>query len=390
MMKTFLLRTVAVTVIGVPFLAAQPADDTKLRQVIIFGRHSVRASLAPNSYLDSYSVRPYPVFSVAPGMLTANGAKLETILGGYYRLWLTREGLLTGNDAADAPWVYFRANAMERTRTTAQALAAGMLPAAAINVNSYADGASDPLFDAVGAGVARLDQAKAIAAVTGRLGGNSNSLAAAYGAELALTRSLLFGYPAGQTPAPVTPAGITDVTTLPIEITAGTAGTAVHLGGLEAVLLSTDPFIMQYAEGMPLSDVGWGQLGSGGVSQILRLYNLILDLGYRTPYVASVQSSNVASHIVRSMLQASTGNNIAGALGSPATKVITLIASDVNITGLAGLFHLDWLVPGYQPDYCGPGGAWCSNCGSRTAPASTSSAPVTGRKRWTSCATAAR
>jgi len=46
-----------------------------------------------------------------------------------------------------------------------------------------------------------------------------------------------------------------------------------------------------------------------------------------------------------------------GALGSPSTKVIVLIASDVNVCGLAGLFHIDWLVPGYQQDFCGPGGA---------------------------------
>ena len=46
-----------------------------------------------------------------------------------------------------------------------------------------------------------------------------------------------------------------------------------------------------------------------------------------------------------------------GALGNPSTKAIVLIASDSNITGLAGLFHLDWILPGYQADFCGPGGA---------------------------------
>ena len=48
---------------------------------------------------------------------------------------------------------------------------------------------------------------------------------------------------------------------------------------------------------------------------------------------------------------------MSGALGNPSTKVIALIASDVNITGLAGLFHLDWILPGYQADVCSPGGA---------------------------------
>jgi 4-phytase/acid phosphatase len=70
-----------------------------------------------------------------------------------------------------------------------------------------------------------------------------------------------------------------------------------------------------------------------------------------------MQSSNVASHIVRTMVQSATGNVMTGTLGTPSTKVVVLIASDVNVCGLAGLFHIDWLLPGYQQDFCSPGGA---------------------------------
>src|ERR1039458_6050046 len=118
--------------------------------------------LVANSTLNTFSVRPFPAFSVAPGLVTSNGSALETILGGYYRLWLTKENLLTGNDSADAAFVYFRANVLEKTtKVTAQAFAAGMLPAARVNVNLYQQG-SDPVFDPVGAGVALLDQRMAI------------------------------------------------------------------------------------------------------------------------------------------------------------------------------------------------------------------------------------
>jgi 4-phytase / acid phosphatase len=37
--------------------------------------------------------------------------------------------------------------------------------------------------------------------------------------------------------------------------------------------------------------------------------------------------------------------------------MIVLVGSDINIIGLPGLFHIDWTLPGYQPDFCGPGGA---------------------------------
>ncbi|MDR3701872.1 MAG: hypothetical protein P4L56_19640, partial [Candidatus Sulfopaludibacter sp.] len=82
-----------------------------------------------------------------------------------------------------------------------------------------------------------------------------------------------------------------------------------------------------------------------------------LDLVSRTPYLDRVQSSNLASHVVRSMVQTATGNAMTGSLGTPSTKVIALIASDTQIMGLAGLFHLDWILPGYQENFCAPGGA---------------------------------
>ncbi len=336
---------------------AQPVDDTQLKQVIIVGRHSVRASVTDNSTLNPYSAKPFPAFGVGTGILTPNGAKLETILGGYYRLWLTNEKLLTGNDSADANSVYFRANVIERTIATAQALATGMLPAASVNVNHFGPTTADPLFDPMDAGVALLDLRKALAAVQGRLADNGGALTSAYAAELALTRSVLFGYPTSQTPPPATPANTIDVTTIPIDLTIGTNFSPVNLGGLATVNNAIDPFIMEYADGMPASDVGWGQLTVGGISQTYRLTNLVLDLQWRTPYVAGVLSSNVASHVMRSLVQAATGNAMTGALGNPSTKVIVLIASDVNVTSFASLFHLDWILPGYQTNTCSPGGA---------------------------------
>jgi 4-phytase/acid phosphatase len=357
-MKIPHLSLVALAPLCFGFLTAQPVDDTQLKQVIIFGRHGVRTPLLPNSALNNFSQQPFPSFGVSGlGVLTPNGGAAETILGGYFRLWLTQQGLLTGKDSADAAFVYFWANATPLIFETAQAFWAGMLPAASVDVNSTPPPASDPLFDPVNAGIARLDEQRAVAAVNGRLGNNPASLGSAYSAELALTRSILFGYPLSQTPVPGTPFGKVDVTAAPIQVTAGNSTLPVNMGGLTDVIAAIDPFVMEYADGLPSADVGWGQLTSGGISQTFRLYDLILDLEFRTPYLARVQSSNVASHIVRSMVQASTGNAMTGTLGNPSTKIIMLTASNTNITGLAGLFHLDWILPGYQSDVCAPSGA---------------------------------
>jgi hypothetical protein len=138
----------------------------------------------------------------------------------------------------------------------------------------------------------------------------------------------------------------------------------------------------------PASDVGWGQLDAATISQIFRVYDALLDLEFRTPYLAGVQSSNVASHIVRSMVQAATGNAMTGALGTPSDKIVILTASNTNVTGIAGLFHLDWLVGGYQRDVAASAAPWSSSSANPRGPASSSSAPSISPRQWTSFATA--
>lgn len=202
-MNTHSVRLLTLALCCSRFLAAQPVDDTRAKQVIIFGRHAVRTPVLPNSILNNFSLQPYPEFSVSGvAVLTPNGRTNETLLGGYFRLWLTKEGLLTGHDSADANFVYFRANGTPLITETAQAFALGMLPAASVTVNSYAAPANDPLFNPVGAGVARLDYRMAVAAVNGRLGDNPQSLASAYAAESPSRARFCSTIPSAKLPCP--------------------------------------------------------------------------------------------------------------------------------------------------------------------------------------------
>jgi hypothetical protein len=76
----------------------------------------------------------------------------------------------------------------------------------------------------------------------------------------------------------------------------------------------------------------------------------------RQPYLARVQSSSAASHILRTMIQTISGTNLAGAFGDTNTQIHVIISSDYYVAGLAGLLGAHWLLPGYQPDFCPPGG----------------------------------
>jgi 4-phytase/acid phosphatase len=126
------------------------------------------------------------------------------------------------------------------------------------------------------------------------------------------------------------------------------------MGGLQSVLSAADPFVMQLADGL---EVGWGQLTPDQVSQLTRLVSLQFDIEMLSPYLNRVQSSNAASHVLRTMQQAILHRRVPGAFGNAKSRMVVVISSDAYVAGLAGLFNAHWQLPGYQPDFCAPGGA---------------------------------
>ena len=354
---TCLVVALAIAV-PVPAQTVNDADDgTTLKQIIIFGRHGIRSSTVAPSTLAQFSANPYPAFVGVPtGYLTPNGREAARLLGSYFRDYLLHEGLLTGADQTDLSRSYFRANSIQRSNVTAAMFGAGLIPGAAIPVHSYeiadngAPAVPDPVFDPVLAlpNVVTIDPDRAVTEVQGVFGSGA-ALASAYSGELALVRSVL------------TPPGPVDPTSQPITLTAYTpivaTGAAINVGGLNVTNAAIDPFVMQYADGFPLDDVAWGRLSLDTLSQLTRLVGLQVNIAMRTPYVNQVQSSNAASHVLRSMRQAILGWRLPGAFGNGTSRVLVIISSDYYVAGLAGLLRLHWTLPGYQPDFCAPGGA---------------------------------
>ncbi len=335
-------------------------DDTILKQIVIFGRHGVRSpTLSPAAYA-VYSPRPYPDFGVPTGYLTVHGQQAAVLLGTYYRNYLLAEGLLTGDATTDLGHSYFRANSIQRSNLTATMFGQGLIPGITIPVHSYPLNQTDPVFDPIAAGVAAVDANRAANEVQ-EVYNSGTALASAYSAEFSLIRSVLYNYQQGVEPPPPTPPGVTDPTAQPIPLDAVTTGVAtgnvVNLGGMTSAGQAADAFIMEYADGLPLADLAWGQLTMDTLSQQTRIATVAEAIDFRTPYLDRVQSSNTAAHILRSMKQAVLGEAIPGAFGSPTTQVLVVTSSDVFVTGLAGLLNAHWQLPGYQPDFCPPGGA---------------------------------
>jgi 4-phytase / acid phosphatase len=303
------------------------------------------------------------------GYLTPRGRQAATLLGAYFFDYLLYEGLLTGNTTTDMARLYFHANSIQRSNVTASYFGAGLIPGATVPVHSYALGATDPVFDPVAAGVATVDPARAVAEVQG-IYGSGTALASAYSGELALVRSVLYPpgtqpiNPAGSQPppnAPPGPQGSYDPTSIAFTFTANTpvtnAGASIKLGGLAYVQEALDPFVMQYADNFNSADVAWGRLTPDTLSQETRLVVQQINIQMRLPYISQVQSSNAASHVFRSMSQVISGSSLRGAFGTSKSKILAIISSDYYVAGLAGLLGLHWNLPGYQPDFCAPGGA---------------------------------
>jgi 4-phytase/acid phosphatase len=340
-------------------------DGTTLKQIIIFGRHSVRAPLTDATELSPFAVDPFPDFKVSPGRLTPHGKQAEILLGSYYRKYLLHEGLLTGNDRTDAERSYFRSNSVERSYVTAHAFGTGLIPRSKVGVHSYPfdDTASvpDPVFDPIRAKVVEVDTDRAVREARA-LFNNGKALASAYSGEYSLIRSVLFDYPLGTQPPPDTPKHKVDLTSQAITLTANPpaklyTGGVINVGGLMSVINVADPFIMQYADGLPLNKVAWGRLTPEQLSQQTRLVSLLFNIELLSPYLNKVQSSNAASHVLRAMEQIVTGEDIRGAFGNARSRTVVVISSDGYVAGLAGMLQLHWQLQGYQPDFCAPGGA---------------------------------
>ena len=107
----------------------------------------------------------------------------------------------------------------------------------------------------------------------------------------------------------------------------------------------SEVFLLEYAEGMPESDLGWGRLTKDKLIQILELHTAYADLARRTPYLARARGSNLLAHICASLEQAASGKPVAGALGQPGDALAILAGHDTNLSNLSGMLDLRWRVP---------------------------------------------
>jgi 4-phytase/acid phosphatase len=369
-MRNPLLRAAGCLLLAAGFtpglLAAPAAGGDDLKLVVILTRHGVRSPIHhADENLADFAAAAWPTWEVPPSYLTPHGKAQMTLMGAYYRARYTAAGLLQGDSALDGPRVFLRADSDQRTIETAQDLANGLLPGGHAAVHARPQNQPDPLFVPCKVPVGRPDRGLAIAAVFGRTGGDPRAVIEACAPEFALLHDVLYG------PGRPTPPGHLALTDLPVRVSSGGSDHVVDVHGpLEEGMRITDILILEYADGMPLKQVGWGRVTPATLTQLLRLHSLYFDLNQRTLYPAQVQASNLASHLLKTMQQAATGQPDPGAIAPPEAKLVFLIGHDTNIANLGGLLGAEWWLPETQEDPVLPGGALVFELRQRRADAS--------------------
>jgi 4-phytase/acid phosphatase len=314
-------------------VGAAGAPKPEIKYALIVSRHGVRSPTWDAARLNDYSTQTWPDWGVAPGELTPHGRAGVKLMGAYYREWLSKAGLFGATGCRDAARIYIHADAEQRTRETGRAFAESLLPGCEIPVAMEASG-KDPLFGGVG---------KADPALTGKAERDRLGPAAEVLTKYKLNFDALSYILTGGGSAHQSLMG-------PAQAEAGDGAAADIPAPLATASTLSEVFLLEYAEGMPESSLGWGRLTKERLLQVLELHEAYADVARRTPYVARTKGSNLLAHILASLEQAVSDKPVPGALGKPGGALAILAGHDTNLSNLSGMLDLSWKVPGQVPD----------------------------------------
>lgn len=323
-----------------PALAAPRVDaarDLRVERVVMLFRHGVRTPL-PGEAAESLAAQPWPIWSSPPSHLTAHGREAMRRLGVYDRALFAREGLLPSHGCPPPKAVEIWTNTAERTISSGEALAEGLAPGCSLKAGHFASDAKDPLFQPYEAGAVTLDPQVAVGAIKAATGG-ADRLIQPYGQALATLETIL-----GCGPAPKAPT--CDLLHQPGDIRiSGDAKGVDLIGPINPAGGTAEFLLMQYAEGMPPDQVGWGRASAARLAQVSRLHALMFDVYARPRYMAA----RLAGPLARRVLQRLTARS--------EPRLVMMVGHDDNIAALASLVGVHFQVPGYGYDDPPMGGA---------------------------------
>lgn len=340
-----------------PTGVAVAQSDEALQKVVIVSRHGVRNAIVGPAEMANWAKDPWPAWNVPLGDLTARGAQLATQMGRYYRQYLDKQGALTAEGCPARGAVYLYADVPQRTRFTAQALIDGLASGCGITYRTAGDVPVDRLFHPLGTGACKLDPMIAQTRVLERVGGNLNGLPRDLKAPFDTLQGVLdcckpilcAAYGKGES---------CKLPDLPTLLSPAADGSRIQLlGGLAIASTSAEMMLLEYADGKPLADVGWGRVTPEQMTQVFRLHTEASDLMQRTQYLARKMGTPLLYKVAAAVTSA---RSLGFGPPDPAVRearFVAYVGHDTNIFNLAGMLDTTWLQPGYQRNQTPPAGA---------------------------------
>lgn len=337
---------------GLSFAHAAPvaASPWVLERVVLLQRHGVRAPTDAPAALARYSAQPWPQWPVGPGELTDGGRRALAAMTSYIRARYVGLGLLPRAGCPASGRLYVWADsADQRTRASGAIMAAGLAPGCSITAQ-HAATRPDPLFHPLEAGICPFDARAARAQIMARVDGNLNALGAPYErARQALQAVLWPGV--GDCGASGARCSLTH---------GGNRLTAAHgklklSGPLKVGASLSENLLLEYTDGLPGSEVGWGRAASPSqLEQILPLHAGYADLMRRTPEIAASGGTPLA-HLMLLLLEErpAAGAFAAAPPVPPTARFVVLAGHDTNLSNVGSILGLDWTLP-HEPDSTAP------------------------------------
>ena len=244
---------------------------------------------------------------------------------------------------------YVEANTTQRTIASAKAVLAGLSPQCEVEVHSTVS-SFNPLFSPSMS--KDVDQQRIKDATSGRMADQPEWFTNAFARQLEKMHTMLI-----ECKGPGCNRTIPDFRS--VQVQSGIA-TPRDPRIENPVVLGADfaeNFLLQYTEGKPMMQVGWGRLSRADLNDLMQMNTQFHDFILRTPYTAQVGASHLAAHIRDTILSAASGKPTPNELGDPKDRFILLVGHDSNLSWLGGLLHLDWLLPDQTFNATPPGSA---------------------------------
>lgn len=331
-MKRLLFGLVALALIVQP-ACAEPV----LEKVLILERHGVRPPTKPPEAFAKYSAQPWPQWPVAPGELTPHGAEAMRAMGAGLRV---RYASLLSDKCPPPSSVFVWAdNADQRTRESSKAIAATLAPGCAVSAQWAPEGSHDPLFHS--GNLCHIDEQAAASQVSTRFDAMMRNDGQRYSHALATLNHILMPGCAGDA-CPL--AGETHV-----------SASGKIEGPLSTGATLSENLLLEYTEGLPDKDVGWGRAASTEkIAAVMPLHEMEADLTRTTPLLAARNGSLLAEQIAEFLGAPKRAATLAPLPAD--ARLVVLLGHDTNLSNIAGMLGVSWHLP-QQPDSTAPGTA---------------------------------